>query len=183
MLEHMRRLRSLGKPLAIFITLVSLSMNILLVREVRRLRSFARADAVGRLSGRSFKALTLEGRPTTVTLSDTRPSVLYVFTPQCSWCRHNAEKVSLLQKAVAAKGYDFLYLSLSSQEVKDFAARYHHDNNVVVDVDPSVVLALRLGKTPHTLVIGPDGTVNKQWVGAFTDNTLREIETYFGITL
>src|SRR5262249_11256355 len=55
---------------------------------------------------------TPDGRPVTVSyVNQQAPTVLYVFTPTCPWCRRNRSNISALA-AERNKSYRFLGLSL-----------------------------------------------------------------------
>jgi len=43
--------------------------------------------------------------------------------------------------------------------------------------------AYKVGGTPNTLVISPEGRVLKNWRGAYMDDLQREVEQYFEVEL
>lgn len=42
---------------------------------------------------------------------------------------------------------------------------------------------LHVGGTPRTIVVSRDGAVVRDWVGAYTNATLQEVEQFFGVDL
>jgi hypothetical protein len=45
------------------------------------------------------------------------------------------------------------------------------------------VSSLGLGSTPQTIVISSQGKIEKNWIGAYGDDTKKEVEDYFGVVL
>lgn len=110
-----------------------------------------------------------------------RPTLLYVFAPTCRWCARNLDNV----KAVFAAAQDthrIVALSLAPEvgaSVKDFPTHVR----VLVQPSPAAYEPYRLGSTPMTLVISPEGRVLKTWVGAYTGEIGKEVESQFAVRL
>jgi hypothetical protein len=50
---------------------------------------------------------------------------------------------------------------------------------VFTNIPEQVGRLLRLGSTPETFVVSPDGKLLKVWVGAFRADTASAVESYF----
>jgi len=68
-------------------------------------------------------------------------------------------------------------LSLTEGDFSDYGGR-----DEVLVVTKETRLALKLGGTPQTIVVSPEGKVQRNWFGAYADNT-NEVESALGVTL
>jgi peroxiredoxin len=180
---------SISTPQVINIFLVcSVLLNLLLAWKIKSLESSLlsiKAEgvlAVGTLVP-SIEARDIDDRPAKITyLANEPPTVLYIFTPPCKWCAHNLENIRTLAEQ-AKHDYRFIGLSLSSNELRD----YVKDNNLGFPVYSGMShvfsTAYKVGGTPETLVISPEGRVLKNWKGAYMNDVQKEIEQYFKVSL
>jgi len=128
---------------------------------------------------------TVEGARVSLAFdSDPRPTVIYVFTPECSWCARNLENVKALM-ATGQQSYRFVGLSLNpdvpgvTRYVKDAGLEFP----VYLNPSRDVRLAYGLGGTPSTLVVSTEGVLLKSWLGAYTAESQREVQDYFHVRL
>jgi peroxiredoxin len=130
-----------------------------------------------------FEAAGLDGRRSTVEFSaGNQPTVLYVFTPQCRWCMRNLKNLSALYGARGGT-YRFIGVSLEATNLQSYAAGNGIKFRILHDLSPETIAEYRLGPTPETLVISTDGVVLKNWVGAYQDSVLSDVESYFAVKL
>ena len=54
---------------------------------------------------------------------------------------------------------------------------------VYTDLPILTMREYKLGGTPQTIVVSPQGQVNRIWSGAFAEDLKREVEDYFGVKL
>ena len=130
-----------------------------------------------------IKAHSLDGQTALISYgAEEQPVVLYVFTPQCSWCARNLAnlKTLLAQKRGA---YRFVALSLTDKDINDYAAKTQLDCPVYFNPTEESFREYKLGSTPQTIVISREGKILKNWVGAYTGQQQSEVEQFFGITL
>lgn len=166
----------------------SVVLNVTLTLKTRRLESvIISLKGEGRLAvGESLPAIEakdLDGRPATVTYTgEDAPTVLYVFRPECGWCERNSENVNALVEQTRGK-YRFVGLSLSSNGLKEYAARHDMKFPVYTDLPFSVTSAYKLSGTPQTIVVSTDGRVVRNWTGAFADDFKGEVESFFSARL
>jgi peroxiredoxin len=109
-------------------------------------------------------------------------TVVYLFSPTCSWCQRNIENFKAMGTATHSE-YRLVPISLTSAGL----SKYVEKNRLVFPVfaDPIVPKGggFSYSGTPETLVISRDGTVKRVWRGAFTKAVKREVEDYLGVYL
>jgi peroxiredoxin len=166
---------------------VSVGLNVWLVRSLAQMRASQPAIFRGIAMGTKvapFSARNVRTGTTDVIRydNDRRPTVLYVFSPQCRWCvRHLPD----IQNLVAQKsdGYHFLGVSLTEKGVLPYVEGHAISFPVYAGLSEETIRSYRLGSTPQTLVISPEGRVVKSWLGTFQGEWRHDVETYFGVSL
>lgn len=112
-----------------------------------------------------------------------RATLLYVVTPSCVWCARNQD--NFLRLVAERSGqYDVVLASLTDIGFEGYLAALRArwddaDVQVLTSVSREDRDRLMLGATPQTLVIGTDGRVLRNWVGAYTEDTLIDVENFF----
>lgn len=171
---------------------VSVVLNVLLAREVASLReTLGQANDRGLLmlgeTVPEIDARSLDGSRHTVIFSDvTVPTVLYVFSPECSWCKKNLSNLHALIEHASNEsrgGYRVLGIALNNEGLAKYLEDEHLTFPVYSDVSEPVRNAYHMGMTPTTIVVSPDRKVLRVWTGAYHEQTLREIDAYFHITM
>lgn len=174
-----------------FLTLLlvgSVALNVYFVSKVRRLTDtilamkgenrLAPGETVPPIEGKD-----LEGRAVKITYDGgDRPTILYVFSPECGWCERNSRNINALAKQLGDR-YRLIGLSLSSKDVKEYAGSHGIEFPVYTDLPFSVTSAYKLGGTPETIIISPEGRVVTAWPGAYTDQFQRQVENFFNVRL
>ncbi len=167
---------------------ISACLNIFLASKVREL-----TDSLIYIKGESslkigekvpaISAKNLDGNTVTIAYDGRRkPLILYVFTPQCKWCYKNLQNVQTLANELHEK-FDFVGLSLSTDQLKEYVTQHDLDFPVITDLPITTIQAYKLGGTPQTIVVSPDGEVLKNWVGAYQESMQKEVEDYFNIQM
>lgn len=178
-----------SRHLTIVLFLVcSVITNVLLARKVELLKdAIMQLKSEGRLQLGSqlppFEARTLEGIAQVVDFKSTKiPTVLYVFTPQCGWCKKNLENLRVLIDKSGAR-YKIIGVSLTREDLKEYMEREHLAFPVYTDLTDATKSIYRLGGTPETIVVSTEGKVLKVWLGAYTNDLREEIQGYLGLQL
>lgn len=168
--------------------LASLATNYFLSREVRQLRGavFALKNE-GRLAAGAqvpiIEGLDPEGNLITIDYAaNSRPTLLYVFSPGCTWCARNQESFSTLVNAIQDQNSIF-GISLTPKGVKEYVQTHGYSFPTIANLPPQTAETYRFGGTPQTLLISPRGRVLKNWMGAYTDRVKTDLESYFGVDL
>ena len=178
------RLQGLGRNVIqygqLVIVLASLSTNVLLAVQVRSLKTPARPGSGLLQIGQSVPPIIVEnsaGRVVSVEPTQAKiPTLLYVLRPTCGWCRRNLANMSAIIQQSAGR-YRVVLLSLEPGDFSDYGGR---ENVFVVTADTR--RALKLGATPQTLVVSPEGKVLQNWTGAYGGNA-KQVEAALHVVL
>jgi hypothetical protein len=128
-------------------------------------------------------ATSTAGKEEVITYSDSQaPTVFYVFSTSCGWCERNTKNINAIT-AARKNSFRFIGLALSDQGLPAYLDSHHLDFPVYRNVVPQSVEMLGLASTPQTIVVGRDGKVLKNWVGAFNARLQPEIEQFFDVRL
>jgi len=172
---------------------ISLSGNVLLGYGVFRLSTrvgpvgaaAARQEAPIPEVGTALPALdvrNLQGEKVSLSFaSDQRPTVIYVFTPECTWCARNLNNLKAIV-AASQQSYRIVGLSLDpnvSSYLKDTGLEFP----VYTSPSREMVAAYGFGSTPSTIVVSPEGKLMKFWRGAYASTNKKEVEDFFHVTL
>jgi peroxiredoxin len=164
---------------------VSLALNAGLAWKLKRAREANWADlglAVGERAP-EFRARDLNGRTEQIRYGAAkRGTLIYYFSPQCGWCKRNAANFRALA-ARLAPDYQVVSYTADLTGVQKYLEAAHHEAHVVTDDDADIRRTLKLTGTPETILVSPSGRVVKNWEGAYSGATQREIESYFGVRL
>lgn len=123
----------------------------------------------------------LNGDAVRVSSGRSRPAVLYFFSTSCGWCERNWPNVLDLEASTRGR-YEFIGVS-NSIDTAEFVSERALPFTCLTGVPVEELRRLHLGGTPRTIVMSRDGRVVRDWVGAYTEATLKEIEQFFGVRL
>ena len=166
----------------------SLAINLLLARRVASLkRTISVIRSESRLAlGDTLPAIVAkdpEGRTAILDYSETQlPTVVFVITPTCGWCTKNVMNMRALVEN-AGNRYRFVGLSLSSDKLIDYVKENKLEFPIYTDLPILTMREYKLGGTPQTIVVSPQGQVTRIWSGAFAEDLQREVEDYFSVKL
>jgi hypothetical protein len=161
--------------------------NFLLVSKVKQLQATISSLKSERsiTVGMRLPPLTAEdmsGQSITIHYAETeRPTLLYVFTPACGWCKKNEDNISSLASQTGDR-LRIIGVALSQDGLVAYVADRFPSVNVIKP-DPQTIIAYRLSGTPETILVSSHGVVLRVWKGAYADSTQRELEEYFQIKL
>ena len=131
----------------------------------------------------SIEAQTVNGVPGTIDYASASvPTVLYVFTPQCGWCKRNLPDLHALADQAGNK-YRLIGLSLTDRDLKQYIDTQHLDFPVYTHLSSATMSAYQLGGTPATIVISPQGKILNSWVGVYGDGIKEKIESSLQVSL
>lgn len=123
-----------------------------------------------------------DGNTTQIVFDDSRPTVLYVLSPACGWCKRNEANIKALVSKAGSR-FRFVGLSVVSAGLKDYATRGHAPFPVYAVQSQKQAAKLGLTGTPETLVVGPGAKVEKAWMGAYMGDNQNQVEQFFGTKL
>lgn len=166
----------------------SVVLNIMLALKVRELtgaQNAARSERELKIGAEvpPIMAKRLDGVSGAITYADSnRPTVLYIFTPQCGWCTRNLDNLKTLINRKSEE-YRFIGISLSGEDLEKYLVEHQLKFPVYTDIPKEAGEAYRMGGTPHTIVISPQGQVLQNWVGAYAGDQKSQVEAYFNVIL
>jgi hypothetical protein len=160
---------------------VSLSGNVYLAR-----RAFRPAPAPIPLLAKGatvppLPVKALDGQAATISYQDV-PTVLYVFSPTCPWCRRNIPNLKQLIRS-AGQQYRFVGLSVDANGLAAYVAEHQLPLPVYTKGEGDVADRYKLGGVPQTIVISAGGTVLQDWSGAYAGDVKTEVERFFAVKL
>jgi len=161
--------------------------NFLLVGKVRELRSTITSLKSEQSStpGTRLPPLTaqdMSGQTVTIRFDETQaPTLLYVFSPSCGWCKKNEDNINSLVSQTGG-AVRIIGLSLSPDGLPEYVA-HRFPPIKVIKPDSGTMTAYKLSGTPETILVSSAGVVLKVWKGAYGESTQRELEAYFHVKL
>ena len=167
---------------------VSVGLNVLLPHRVRSLNHEQSARFADRLLKIGavvppIAAKRLDGQQEMISYYGAKgPTVLYIFTPPCTWCARNWDNLKALLDKMDTQ-YRFIGLSLSDEGLTEYVAKNGLRLPVYSGLSPETEKTYKLGSTPQTLVVSPDGKVLQDWVGAYVGEQKSQVEAFFHVTL
>lgn len=167
--------------------LASVAINIVLAHRLRQFNHLLGTGADRAVKSGSallpFDAVDLKGQIHTVAYNQaSKPTVLYVFTPTCTWCLRNMDN---FKELVARTGtdYRFVGLSLSKEGLSEYVASHELTIPIYTGLSNETKKSYKLGGTPQTIVVSPEGKVLQDWVGAYSGDQKSQVEAFFHATL
>lgn len=112
--------------------------------------------------------------------SAAKPTVLFVLSPDCSWCAANMPNLRYLFTA-RETSHRFIGISITTVGLAEFVSAYRVPFPVYIGPARETIRELGLGVVPQTLVIATDGTILAKWEGAYDTKLLPRIESFFAI--
>lgn len=182
------RTTSIWLMITVVLLMTSGIVNLMLARKVTRLNnsiSLLKAEASIKENAQvqPIVAQDLIGQPTTISYNTSSlPTLLYIFKPSCGWCKKNELSINALAKQSAGK-VRLVALSLSNEQLAEYINSWKPTFPIYTNLTSATISAYKLGSTPSTLLIAPDGKVLKVWTGAYTGEIQHQIEDYFKVTL
>lgn len=113
--------------------------------------------------------------------TDARRSLIYVIAPGCIWCARNLANIATALKTT--QPIRTILVSLASPNTPDPLLDQLKFSEIYYQPSVATMTAYGLGGTPQSMIIAPTGKLEKLWLGAYTGNTVEDIESFFGVTL
>lgn len=184
-----RALLSFNSVLTLFLV-CSVVINVMLSLRVSALKKEADAAAHGQnlkpgTPVPRMEAKSLDGSPASVSYEGALPTVFYVFSVTCHWCEQNLDNIKALSASASGR-YRFVGISLDRDDptvVSDYAAKNGLAFPIYYSPSLATLKSYKLGGTPHTIVVTPDGKVVNDWAGAYNLETRAEVENFFSVSL
>jgi hypothetical protein len=177
--------RNLGFIFSAGVLIASLSLNVVLARRLSALTRPPAPPVAGVHAGDAVSALPILTAPGEARqLTFDRPTLLYVFSPNCGWCRRDYQNLLALHRA-RGETHRFIGVTLDSTNLSEYMKTHPFPGDMFV-LDPARLtpaMKTTLGLTPQTVVVRAGGIVEQAWPGALTGPREQAAEKYFGIQL
>lgn len=108
---------------------------------------------------------------------DNRKTLLLSFAPGCDVCEENMPNWKSLMRDVNRQAIRMVVISIRPEGAKEYVIR--HDFNslpVLVEIDPEAKAVYDLVRAPETVLINPDGIVERIWTGVLYEEQQKEIK-------
>jgi hypothetical protein len=167
-------------PVILALLIVSLAANLVIYRYTRPVQAaqpppLKAGDKLPPLRGTS-----LDGRPITETFA--RRTVLYIFSPTCSWCERNLNNARAIAGGAGSR-YQFVAVSTTDTGLEDYVRSRHVQWTIIKNVTFENLRSYRFKGTPHTIFVDAGGVVLGSWSGAYTDSVEHEVQAALGVAL
>jgi peroxiredoxin len=167
---------------------VSVALNVVLAHRVRnvmrahRIETSERLLRVGAIAP-PIAAKDLGGQRELISYYDSRqPTVLYIFTPTCSWCARNMDNLKTLVEEESGP-YRFIGISLSEEGLAEYIKKNDLKLPIYSGLSNETKQAYKLSGTPQTIVISPESKVLQDWMGAYVGDQKSQVEAFFHVSL
>jgi peroxiredoxin len=123
-----------------------------------------------------------DGKPVEVLYGkDPRKVLVLVFSPTCPFCEQNWPKweqvISSLDRSVVRP----VGVDVTSTSKEPFLSQHELTGLPVFEkVEPKVMMNYRFQLTPQTILLDPDGKVEKVWTGVMTDSAVADLKQRMG---
>src|SRR6267154_3959866 len=142
----------------------SVALNVLLARRVQSL-THARSSKIAEYQLKvgtvvpPIVAKRFGGQQEVISYQSTnQPTVLYVFTPPCSWCARNMDNLKALVDQENGR-YRFIGLSLSNEGLAEYVAKNDLNLRIYSGLSDETKRAYKLSGTPETIAVSTEGKV------------------------
>ena len=171
-----------GRTVAVTLLALSIGVNVLQANKIHNLVSPSgdKGSLVGTLA-MPIEAHDVDGRAVRLTVGAGLPTVLYYFSPSCTWCERNWTNLEAL--TAGANGRYRVVAVTAARDVKAFVEERHLKVEVLEALPDEALRAYRFSGTPHTVVIDQAGLVTHEWRGAYLDRIAGQIEDLFDLVL
>lgn len=180
-----------GAGIYVLILGVSLSVNVALWHKVRNASKNSIVTRADKGCGGSvnethvgmrlptMRLTDLDGRPVSAGIVNRdRMSIIYVVSEDCLFCQHNRNGISELYRQLNRE-YHIVAIARMARDANALRSMLAPGCPVYLSRDIDRITR----GTPHTFEVSPDGTVKKEWSGAYIGSVRNEIESHYGINL
>jgi hypothetical protein len=124
----------------------------------------------------SFIATRLDGENERLTFGqDSRPTIVYVFSPSCIWCERNSAALTEFAANVGKRTH-LIGISLLAEGTHDFVLRHQINFPVYTNIPDATASTFQLGPTPQTILVSTEARIQSVWTGVYDDRTKSSIE-------
>jgi peroxiredoxin len=113
---------------------------------------------------------------------DGRKTILFVFSPRCIFCLKIMPEWQELIQGLNKDAFRMVGVTTLIEGTREYAAEHGLSAMPILAVpDPDVEDAYHFARTPQTILISPDGKIEKVWLGPIEKERIGEIEQALGV--
>jgi hypothetical protein len=157
-------------------------LNVALVVQNGRLKAIAKAPSpvIVPQVGTKFPKLdgaALDGSRLILPFgTDNRKTLLLIFSTTCRVCDQNWSAWQSVVRSIVGRPYRVVYANIHSLLTYPYVVRHNFTDGIVfAEIDPRISIELHLEVTPLSILLAPDGTVEKVWPGLLEGGDLAEV--------
>lgn len=127
-----------------------------------------------------LRGVDLEGKPVEVLYGkDSRKVLVMVFSPTCPFCDQNWPKWQQVISSLDRSAIRPVLVDVTSSTTASFVSQHQLSSlPVILKADPKATMDYRMHLTPQTILVDPDGKVEKVWTGVLNDSSLAELKQH-----
>ncbi len=174
----------------LFVLVLLLASNLALLHQNRALkRAPDNAPAASRFlqvgeEVPPFHGITPSGRVEIVEYDGSHRTLLFVLSPQCTWCLLNIPYWRAIETRLRDDETRIVAVSTTPGDLEGYMAEHELSGLPILgEPDPGDLVTYKLDLTPQTLLIGPGGVVERVWPGVIRPEQVAGMEAALGIDL
>ena len=108
-------------------------------------------------------------------------TLLLIFSPDCPACQANMDNWKLLEQGHDSNCTRLFYISTADEETTRRFAEDHDLLGPVLIAGQDDLVGYKVTHIPMTVIVGPDGVVQRVWVGVMPDGAADEVINVCGV--
>jgi hypothetical protein len=164
---------------------VLLAANIALIHQNRQLKAQLSLpppvmEATAGAQVPDLRGVDLEGKPVEVLYGkDSRKVLVLVFSPTCPFCDQNWPKWQQVISSLDRSAVRPVLVDVTSTTTAGFVSQHQLSSlPVILKADPRATMDYRMHLTPQTILVDPNGKVEKVWTGVLNDSSLADLKQH-----
>lgn len=170
-----------NRHLPVVLLVISVALNVVFARQLHALRQPVTSLQPGERVP-PLDVTALDGTPVRISFDGATPTLLYYFSPTCTWCERNWANVRTILNAGEGR-VRVIGLSTTAKGVEQVLTRHDVRFDVYTGVSAQTMRAYHFGGTPNSILVSPAGIVLRSWPGAYRGALAAGIEKYFVLKL
>ena len=129
-----------------------------------------------------LRGVDLEGKPVEVLYGkDSRKVLVMVFSPTCPFCDQNWPKWQQVISSLDRSAIRPVLVDVTSTTTPSFVSQHQLSSlPVILKADPKATVDYHMRLTPQTILVDPNGKVEKVWTGVMTDSAVADLKQRTG---
>jgi peroxiredoxin len=129
-----------------------------------------------------LRGVDLEGKPVEMLYGkDSRKVLVLVFSPTCPFCDQNWPKWQQVISSLDPSAIRPVLVDVTSTTTAGFISQHQLSSlPVILKADPRDTMDYRMHLTPQTILVDPNGKVEKVWTGVMTDSAVADLKQRTG---